>query len=186
MDKSGSSKKQMPRWAKMCRKLMENICERKWGGIQEGLRELSDHSACLTQVKETGWKERGLVEAFELQCRSKDSSVRPLSWNCHRDATLWRNRPALVFLWHSLGSSPWQGGLSVDAAKGFRTQQLDPSVHYALCIRDLEVQFTHPSYKVTNPHSYEELNRFTLTNKGTKNLRQRTDTSLIKKKKIWK
>lgn len=62
-----------------------------------------------------------------------------------RDATLQRNGPALLFLWHSGGGergSPWQGGLSADAAKDFRTQQV--------------AQSTHPSYKVTNPGSHKE------------------------------
>lgn len=106
-----------------------NICETKWGRIQERLGGPSDHNAGWAQVKERRWKEEESGERI-LDPSVVLRKVQGGHWAkivCQRDTTFPRKGLALVNLGYSSGHSPC-GGLSMHAAKDFRTQKLEPSV----------------------------------------------------------
>lgn len=146
-----ASKKQMPRWHRVWKKfIMENICEWKWDGIQDRLGESSGHSANLIRVR--GWKEGGSGGCI-LDTSTVVRKVQEDHWAesvPQRVATLQKNGPALLFLWH------WAGGWGGARAGG------QPMARWPQCRCSKGLQNTapipsiHPSYKVTNPGSQKE------------------------------
>lgn len=73
---------------------------------------------------------------------------------CQRDTAFPRIGPAEVFLQHSPGSSPWEGGLSTNVERDSEHTQGRWLIRLS-AVRELGGQFSHPSYEVINPKSHK-------------------------------
>lgn len=148
---------------------MENICEWKWGGIQDRLEESLDQSACLIRVR--GWKEGG-----SCGCILDSSAVVPQVQEDHWAESVYQRDAhfkGMGLPYYSCGTwGRWlraAHGKVASAQMQQRTSEhsrwLSPHIHH---IKWLTRALT------------KSFRRFKLTLTTTTNLRQRNNTSLIK------